>query len=239
MENFANLSREFLELTGTALTEDQLNAAHRYADLLVEWNQKISLTSITDSEGIRIKHFLDSFSCRQVMDGTAVNRVIDVGTGAGFPGLPLKLLYPQMHLSLVDSVAKKTSFLTDAVKKLQLSDVTVITERAEVLGQMSLHREEYDWALARAVAGMQVLVEYLLPLVKVGGYLLAQKGETAEMELSEAETAIQTLGGETHSITEVNLPGVGDQRFLVVIKKVIPTPGKFPRRVGIPSKRPL
>lgn len=239
MENFANLSRELLELTGNALTEDQLNTAHRYADLLVKWNQKISLTSITDPDGIRIKHFLDSFSCHMVMDSTTIGRVIDVGTGAGFPGLPLKLLYPQMHLTLVDSVAKKTAFLSEVVEKLQLRDVEVITERVEALGQMPSHREKYDWALARAVAGLPVLVEYLLPLIKVGGYLLAQKGETAERELSEAETAIQTLGGEPHSITGVNLPGVGVRRFLVVIKKVLPTPSQFPRRVGIPAKRPL
>lgn len=239
MENFANLSSEFLDLTGNALTEDQFNAAHRHADLLVEWNQKISLTSITDADEIRIKHFLDSFSCHLAMDATPINRVIDVGTGAGFPGLPLKLLYPQMHLTLVDSVAKKTAFLSEVVKNLQLKDVAVITERAESLGQMPTHREQYDWALARAVAGLPVLVEYLLPLVKVGGYLLAQKGGTAEKELSEAETAIQTLGGEPHSISEVKLPGVGDQRFLVVVQKVMPTPNQFPRRVGIPAKRPL
>ncbi len=239
MDRFSNLTHEFEHLTGKSLAEDQLAAAFLYAKLLDEWSQKISLTSITDPDEVRIKHFLDSFSCDLVMNGTAVNRVIDVGTGAGFPGLPLKLIYPQMHLTLVDSVAKKTAFLSEVVQKLNLSDVVVITERAEALGKMPRHREQYDWALARAVAGLPVLAEYLLPLVRVGGFMLAQKGETTEKELAEAEQAIKTLGGEPHMVTRVSLPGITDSRYLVVIKKVAPTPEKYPRRVGIPAKRPL
>ena len=239
MENFNHLAQEFKDLTGHSLNADQLASAHRYADLLTEWNQKISLTSINDPEEVRIKHFLDSLSCHLVLSARSKAKVIDVGTGGGFPGLPLKLLYPEMHLVLADSVAKKTAFLSLVVQELDLDQVTVLTERAENLGQIPEHREQYDLALARAVAGMPVLVEYLMPLVKIGGIMLAQKGETAVKELAEAEAAIALLGGKALDPVEVKLPDTSDKRYLLVIKKIAPTPLKYPRRVGIPSKRPL
>ena len=239
MDQFKQLSQEFQALTGVTLNESILQAAERYADLLAEWNDRISLTSITAPDEIRIKHFLDSLSCHLVMAGTPANRVIDVGSGGGFPGLPLKLLYPQMHLTLVDSVAKKTGFLSLVVQELGLENVDVLTDRAELLGQSPAHRERYDWALARAVAGLPVLAEYLLPLVRVGGFMLAQKGETAEKELEEAQTALDTLGGKARLPVEVRLPGIPEPRYLLVIEKVTHTPERYPRRVGIPAKRPL
>lgn len=239
MEQFNQLSHEFQALTGEPLDESALQSAEQYADLLAEWNDRISLTSITAPEEIRVKHFLDSLSCCLVMAGTPVERVIDVGTGGGFPGLPLKLLYPQMHLTLVDSVAKKTGFLSLVVQELGLEDVDVLTDRAELLGQSPAHRERYDWALARAVAGLPVLAEYLLPLTRVGGYMLAQKGETAHKELEEAQTAIDALGGKARPPLEVRLPGIPEPRYLLVIEKAAPTPERYPRRVGIPAKRPI
>jgi 16S rRNA (guanine527-N7)-methyltransferase len=239
MNGFGQLTQEYTAITGQTLSKEQLLAAERHADLLSEWNQKISLTSITDPDEIRIKHFLDAFSCQLALDGTPVEQIIDVGTGGGFPGIPLKLLYPDIQLTLVDSVAKKTAFLSNVVQELGLGGVTVLTDRAEALGQMDTHREQYDWAFARAVAGLPVLAEYLLPLVKVGGAMLAQKGETALKELDEAKNAISVLGGKALSPIEVRLPATPEKRYLVVIEKTIPTPAQYPRRVGIPSKRPI
>lgn len=239
MERFDLLKQEFHQLSGVILAESQLSAARRYAELLHTWNQKINLTGITSPEDIRVKHFLDSLSCQLVMEGTPHDKVVDVGTGGGFPGLPLKLLYPEMHLSLVESTAKKTAFLSRVVQELGLNRVVVVTSRAEIVGQQPEHREQYDWALARAVALLPVLVEYLLPLVRIGGHVLAQKGESTEEELASAGDAIELLGGEIKEVRPVELPGVGDKRFLIVIKKTSPTPDKYPRRVGIPAKRPL
>ena len=153
--------------------------------------------------------------------------------------MALKLLYPEIHLTLVDSVAKKTAFLSQVVQELGLEEVEVLTGRAEELGQQDPHRESYDWAVARAVAQLPVLTEYLLPLVKVGGWMLAQKGESAPAELESAANAIKTLGGDAQELVPVRLPGSPEQRYLVLIEKVSPTPEQFPRRVGIPGKRPL
>ncbi|MBN2044983.1 MAG: 16S rRNA (guanine(527)-N(7))-methyltransferase RsmG [Anaerolineales bacterium] len=239
MKNFDLLSQEFEDLTGDSLNIAQLASAHRYADLLAEWNQKINLTSINDPDEVRIKHFLDSLSCHLVLSNRPKTRVIDIGTGGGFPGLPLKLLYPEMNLILADSVAKKTAFLSLVVQELDLDQVAVLTERAETLGQMPEHREQYDLALARAVANLPVLVEYLLPLVKVGGIMLAQKGETAIQELAQAKEAIALLGGKSLPPVEVQLPKARDKRYLLVIEKSALTPSTYPRRVGIPAKRPL
>ena len=239
MDGFELLQEEFFTLVGQKFEPYQLEAAQRYADLLSEWNQKINLTAITTPEEIRRKHFLDSLSCMLVIKDTPTHRMIDIGTGAGFPGLPLKILHPEMHLTLVESVAKKTNFLSLIVQELGLKPVEVITERAEIVGQDPAHRERYDWAVARAVAGLTVLVEYLLPLTRVGGFALAQKGDTALEEIKAAQPAIATLGGQVRDPVQVVLPGVPEKRYLVVIEKIHPTPAQYPRRVGIPSKRPL
>jgi 16S rRNA (guanine527-N7)-methyltransferase len=239
MDGFELLQEEFFALIGQKLEPHQLKAAHRYADLLSEWNQKINLTAIKTPEEIRRKHFLDSFSCMLVTKGTPTHQMIDIGTGAGFPGLPLKILHPEMHLTLVESVAKKTNFLSLVVQELGLKPVEIITERAEIVGQDPDHRERYDWAVARAVAGLPILVEYLLPLARVGGFVLAQKGDTALEEIKAAQPAIAALGGKAREPIPVALPGVPEKRFLVVIEKTHPTPAQYPRRVGIPSKRPL
>lgn len=239
MEDFHLLKTEFQQLTGQGLTEPQMQAAENYADLLQEWNQKINLTGINTPEEIRIKHFLDSLSCQIAMQGSPVDSVIDVGTGGGFPGLPLRLLYPEMRLTLVESIAKKTAFLSLIVQELGLDHVQVITSRAEDVGQDPAHREQYAWAVARAVALLPVLAEYLLPLVRVGGFMLAQKGATAPEELEAAGPALEILGGRFKELIPVSLPGVEESRFLVVIEKVVPTPKKYPRRAGMPAKRPL
>ncbi len=230
------------EALGLALTAAQVEVFRRYRTMLLEWNRRFNLTAITDDEGIQVRHFLDSLTCLLVMEergGVEDRRVVDVGTGAGFPGLALKIVRPAMRLTLVEATRKKTDFLRAVVAELGMDGVEVLHARAEEVGRMPRHREGYDWALARAVAEMRILAEYLLPLVRVGGYALAQKGEQAPAEVQRAERAFALLGGEVERLEPIALPGVADERYLVVVRKVAATPSRFPRRPGIPAKRPL
>jgi 16S rRNA (guanine527-N7)-methyltransferase len=230
---------EVQQLTGLRLTPRQVSAFEIFEHELLEWNEMFNLTAIRDVEGVRTKHFLDSLTCLIEMREHPPLRLIDIGTGAGFPGIPLKIVMPNLHLTLVESVSKKANFCSHMVELLNLENVHVGTKRAEEIGRDPRHREAYDWAVARAVAVLPILAEYLLPLVRVGGYSMAQKGESGPQETHAAERAFQLLGGRLKKITPVNLPGVAEQRFLVVIQKVAATPLKYPRRVGIPSKSPL
>jgi 16S rRNA (guanine527-N7)-methyltransferase len=233
------LAQEFHAISGMTLNPRQQTALFRYRDELNLWNVQHNLTAIRDPENVRVKHFLDSLSAFLAMRGTAMEKVIDVGTGAGFPGLPIKILCPNIKLTLVESVGKKAAFCQHIVNVLELEDVEVINARVETLGRDSNHREQYDWALARAVAVMPVLLEYLLPLVRIGGYILAMKGESAPVEAHAAEKAAQILGGHLRHLMPVTLPGVAEERYLVVVNKTAATPEKYPRRVGTPAKRPL
>ena len=224
------------------LTDRQLAAFETCYQELTAWNQRFNLTAITDREGVLVRHFLDSLSCLKVLPRSELGagaRVIDVGTGAGFPGLPLKMICPGMRLTLLEATHKKVTFLENIVHTLGLKDVAVLHGRAEELGRNPAHREQYDWALARAVAEMPTLAEYLLPLVRVGGGALAQKGERAAAEVHDADTAIVTLGGRVRRLVPVELRGLAETRFLVVVDKVAATPERYPRRPGIPQKRPL
>lgn len=221
-----------------ALTPVQLDAFSQYAGLLHTWNQKFNLTAVRHPDEIWSRHFLDSLTCLRVMRGTPLHKVIDVGTGAGFPGLPLKIVHPEIHLTLVESVGKKAAFCAEVVRLLGLENVEIQTARAEELGQSPAHREQYDWAVARAVAPLPVLAEYLLPFVKAGGKMLAQKGKETEQEVKQAENAFTTLGGELDRVVPVTLPGA-ESHTLIVVTKTHETPRRYPRRVGIPAKRPL
>lgn len=234
-----SLSRSALTLFNLRLTEKQIAALKTYERELLEWNQKFNLTALRDSESIRVKHFLDSLSCSLAWKSSPPRKMIDVGTGAGFPGVPLKIVCPSMRLTLVESVGKKAAFCRHIVETLELEDVTVIHARAEELGQQAEHREAYDWAVARAVANLNVLSEYLLPLVKVGGTALAQKGESGPAEAQAAERAMRLLGGKLKQLIEVHLPGVADDRYLVLIEKHAATPPKYPRKPGMAAKAPL
>jgi len=224
---------------GVRMSAAQLAALARYEQELLDWNSRINLTAIRSSQEIRTKHFLDSLTCLLAFRETPPERLIDVGSGAGFPGIPLKVLYPKMQLTLVESVGKKADFCRYVAKTLALDGVEVVQERVEVLGQLPAHREQYDWALARAVAAMPVLVEFLLPLVRVGGRALAMKGESGPAEAQTAERAMHMLGGHLRQLVPVHLPGVAEERYLVVVDKVAATPANYPRRVGVPAKRPL
>ena len=227
------------ELFGIHLTGRQVVALITFEKELLAWNAKSNLTAIRDIEGIRTKHFLDSFSCVLAWKENPPKRLIDVGTGAGFPGIPLKILYPSMQLTLVESVGKKATFCRHAVEILKLDAVDVLTIRVEEVGQMPEQRETYDWAVARAVARLPVLAEYLLPLVKMGGRMLAQKGHTGPAEAHNAEKAFRLLGGQMRSLLPVTLPGVVEERYLVVVDKVAATPLQYPRKPGYPAKSPL
>lgn len=233
------LAHDTQALFNIHMTGRQVMALITYEKELIEWNQKFNLTAIRDSESIRTKHFLDSFSCVLAWKAAPPEHLIDVGTGAGFPGIPLKILYPNLKLTLVESVGKKAMFCQHLVRVLGLDHVNVIQARAEDLGQTPQHREKYDWAVARAVANLNVLSEYLIPLVKVGGTALAQKGETGPAEAQAAEKAMELLGGKLKQLIPVNLPGVADDRYLVLVEKVAATPPKYPRKPGIPMKQPL
>ncbi|MBI3244549.1 MAG: 16S rRNA (guanine(527)-N(7))-methyltransferase RsmG [Chloroflexi bacterium] len=236
------LSSAVKQLLGLDLTPAQLAAFRIYAAELAEWNEKFNLTAIKSPADVEIKHFADSLSCLLAIRNTQYATrasLIDIGTGAGFPGLPLKIICPELKLTLVESVGKKVTFLEHVVGRLELKDVMVIKGRAEEVGQDGAHREKYDWAAARAVAEMPILLEYLLPLVKMGGKALAQKGESAPAETHGAERAAKILGGSLAQITSVELPGVVEPRYLVVFDKVAATPGKYPRRAGVPGKEPL
>jgi 16S rRNA (guanine527-N7)-methyltransferase len=229
---------------GLRLTDNQVAAFQLYYEELVSWNQKFNLTAITAYEQVQIRHFLDSLSvllaapARATLD-RAESRAIDVGTGAGFPGIPLKLVCPGLRLTLLEATGKKVGFLQHLVARLGLRQVTPLHGRAEELAHDPAHRESYDLALARAVAEMATLAEYALPFCKVGGWVIAQKGEAGSAEAWRASHAIQLLGGELHRVLPVELPGLPEDRSLVILKKVAPTPAAYPRRTGIPAKRPL
>jgi 16S rRNA (guanine527-N7)-methyltransferase len=236
MEKLIQAAREML---GIQLSGSQLTALKAYESELISWNRRFNLTAVREPDSIRIKHFLDSFTCMLAMRESPPSRLIDIGTGAGFPGIPLKILLPQCSLSLVESVAKKADFCRHIINHLKLEGVEVFCNRAEELGHETRHRQQYDWAVARAVAHLPVLMEYLLPLVRIGGHALAQKGEDALSETHSAEHAIHLLGGRLKQLIPVSLPGVADERSLIVVDKIAATPDRYPRRVGMASKNPI
>ncbi|MCD6356805.1 MAG: 16S rRNA (guanine(527)-N(7))-methyltransferase RsmG [Anaerolineaceae bacterium] len=236
MEIFRSYVRKNL---GIILSDRQIEQFIAYEQLLLEWNTKINLTSITEPHNIHIKHFYDSITCMKVIPSSGKYSLIDVGTGAGFPGIPLKIVNPSIQLTLVESIGKKTNFCKTAVENLQLSNINIITARAESIGHELLFRETFDWAVARAVAPLSTLVEYLLPLVRIGGNALIQKGTAVEKELNQSLKAIWILGGEIKKTITITLPeNMGGRRLIHIIKTRL-TPEIFPRRPGIPKRKPL
>lgn len=239
MQEPLNLREAVRSLLGRELSKRQIEAFSWYSSELREWNQHFNLTAIKDPSGIEIRHFLDSLTCNLAMGAGVGDCVVDVGTGAGFPGIPLRILCPNLKLTLVEATGKKAEFCAHVVSGLGLDNVQVVHGRAEDVAHENTHREAYDIALARAVAPLRVLVEYLLPFLRVGGRAIAQKGETAHAEAHEAQGALDILGGGVDRIIPIELPGVVETRYLVILKKLAATPEKYPRRAGIPEKRPL
>ncbi len=222
---------------GVVLTPTQVAAFETYFRELTDWNQRVNLTGITDPDQVLIKHFLDSLSVAQALD-PSVHTLIDIGTGAGFPGIPLKIAFPDLAVTLVDTTRKKVDFLRHIVTTLNLDHVQAIQARAEDLGHDPAHRERYDRAVARAVAEMPILLEYALPFIRVGGIFVAQKSVDVEEELKGATAALTVLGGRVRETIQVNLPGL-EPRQLVLVEKVASTPPAYPRRSGIPERKPL
>lgn len=236
------LIREAPTYLGRALADGEREQFARYQQLLREWNARVNLTAIVDPVEIQRRHFLDSLACLRALPDHScegVSRAIDVGAGAGFPGIPLKIVCPRWRLTLLDSVAKKTAFLRHLVDELHLRDVDVLTGRAEDLARQSEHREQYDLVLARALAPLNVLVEYCLPFARVGGLLVAPKKADVADEEAAAQSALRQLGGRLRPGIPYRLPGLDEDRLLVVIDKVAPTPIAFPRRAGVPARKPL
>ncbi len=235
-----SLSQSVKALLGLELTQEQQMALAVYKEELLLWNERISLTAIRDEEGVRVKHFLDSLTCLLAWERhEPPAKLIDVGTGAGFPGLVLKIVWPAAQVTLVESVHKKADFCRHVVARLGLQGVRILSERAEAVGQDEQHRQAYDLAVARAVARMPILMEYLLPLVHRNGLVVAMKGESAPAETHTADKAIHLLGGKLRKLIPVILPGVVEERFLVVVEKRARTPEEYPRRIGVPAKNPL
>ncbi len=223
---------------GLEFTEKQLEQFSLYFDLLIETNKVMNLTAITEPEEVAVKHIIDSLLAydEKIFPGKLL---ADVGTGAGFPGIPLKIYCPELKVVLLDSLAKRLKFLEAVIEQLGLQDISCVHLRAEDAGQNKDHREKYDLVTARAVARLSVLSEYCLPLVKVGGYFIAMKGSKFKEEISEGRTAVGILGGEIISAEEVKLPGLDDGRAIIRIRKIKKTPVKYPRKAGLPEKQPL
>lgn len=242
----SNQSTELLEREsgrmGLELTARQLDLFRRYYEELIAWNARVNLTTIVEWEDVQIQHFLDSLTCLRALPPAAQSApyaIVDIGAGAGFPGVPLKIMLPHARLTLVESVGKKTAFMQHVVQSLGLADVEVLTLRAEEAGRQTTHRAGYDLAVARAVAALPVLLEYMLPLVQLGGLVVAMKGREVQEEVAAAQRALNALGGQLAEVRLVILPGLEGPRHLVVVQKVRRTPPQFPRQTGIPLKRPL
>ena len=228
-----------LEEKGISLSSWQIEQFSIYYKTLVEWNEKMNLTAITDKEEVYLKHFYDSISAAFFFDFTKVERICDVGAGAGFPSIPLKICFPHLSVSIVDSLNKRISFLHHLADVLKLDDTAFYHDRAETFGKSVDHREQDALVAARAVARMSVLSELCLPLVKVDGYFLAMKASSAQEEMDIAKKAITVCGGKTEKIDKMTLPEEESERNIIQIRKIKATPKKYPRKPGTPGKQPI
>ncbi len=219
------------------ISEKEANQFDKYMQLLLEWNEKINLTAITEPDQIILKHFIDSTTILKYIKDN--DKVIDIGTGAGFPGIPIKIMNETLDITLVDSLNKRVNFLNEIIQSLELDKIQVIHARAEELGRNKEHREVYDVAVSRAVANLSTLLEYLMPFVKVGGICICMKGPNIEEELKTAENAIIELGGKLEKVDNFYLPNSDIERNIIIIKKIKKIKDKYPRKAGTPAKEPI
>ena len=236
-EEFFKKMQEKSRDLGIVFLVEQTEQFFDYMNLLIEWNEKINLTAITDPEEIILKHFIDSITILKELEDNS--KVVDVGTGAGFPGIPLSIMNPSLKITLVDSLNKRLIFLQEVVDKLNLKNVEIVHARAEEFGQNKKYREKFDISTSRAVANLSTLSEYLIPLVKVDGKVISMKASQAQEEINDAQKAIEVLGGKIEKIDEFNLPQSDIGRTVIIIKKEKQTPNKYPRKPGTPSKEPI
>ncbi|MDU4891459.1 MAG: 16S rRNA (guanine(527)-N(7))-methyltransferase RsmG [Clostridium sp.] len=238
MEYFDMLN-EACQSMGLSFDEEKYNKFIKYKDLIKEWNEKINLTAITDDEEIIKKHFIDSikvFNCDYVKNAKSI---IDIGTGGGFPGIPMRIVKEDSKMVLLDSLNKRINFLNEVINDLNLSNIKTIHGRAEDFAQTAEYRQRFDLAVSRAVANLTVLLEFCLPYVKVGGYFVALKGPAIEEEIKAAEGALKALGGKIEKIIEVDIEGSDLKHNLLVVKKIKDTPKKYPRKAGMVTKNPI
>ncbi|WP_088036658.1 16S rRNA (guanine(527)-N(7))-methyltransferase RsmG [Evansella clarkii] len=234
-----NQFREVLAEKGIELSEEQMEQYNSYYRTLTEWNQKMNLTAITEKNEVYLKHFYDSVSVAFYHDFNKPLNIVDVGAGAGFPSIPLKIAFPDLHVTIVDSLNKRITFLNELASILNLKGVAFIHDRAELFGKNKSHREKYDIAMARAVARLPVLSELCLPLVKKEGCFIAMKGAGAQEEINDAGNAFELLGGQLKSVDTFRLPSENSERSIIKVAKVRKTPKQYPRKAGTPNKEPL
>ena len=236
------MSKQFeekLSLLGVSLTERQFTQFDQFYELLIEWNKVMNLTGITEYEEVNEKHFIDSLSIVKVVDINKINTVIDVGTGAGFPGIPMKIAFPHLKITLLDSLNKRNKFLNTVIEELGLKDIHTIHGRAEDYARQSEYREQYDLCVSRAVANLSTLSEYCIPYVRISGMFVPYKSGEIDEEVKAAQTAIKVLGGTQKEVVKFQLPGSDIGRSFVKIEKIKATGKKFPRKSGMPSKEPI
>ncbi len=243
MEGYVIEARKKIEAAFEGLhlkiSDEQADKFYQYYRLLIEWNEKINLTAITDFNQVLLKHFIDSCALCRVMDLSEENTLIDVGTGAGFPGLPLKIVFPHLNVTLLDSLNKRISFLNHVIKELALENVETVHGRAEEIGRQARYRENYDLCVSRAVASLTVLMEYCVPFVKIGGLFVSYKSGEIDEETEQAQRAEEILRCQIDSIQKITLPESDVLRSFVMVKKKDVLENKYPRRAGLPSKKPL
>ena len=225
------------KILGVRFSVEQIEQFYKYMNLLIEWNEKMNLTAITEPKEIILKHFIDSITILKYIDDNS--KLVDVGTGAGFPGVPLSIMNPTLKITLVDSLNKRLIFLQEVVKELNLKNIEIVHARAEEFGQNKNYREKFDIATSRAVANLATLSEYLVPLVKIGGKIISMKASNAKEEINDAQKAIEVLGGKIEKIEEFDLPESDIGRTIIIIDKNKCTPAIYPRKAGTPAKEPI
>ena len=237
IKEFSNLMIDYGKEINIVFTEEQLQKFYQYMNLLIEWNEKINLTAIVEPKEIILKHFIDSLTIIKYIEPN--KSVIDIGTGAGFPGIPVKIMREDLDITLLDSLNKRIHFLNEVIQKLELKNITAIHARIEEVAKNKQYREAFDVATSRAVANLTTLSEYMLPMVDLKGMAICMKGSEINEEVSKSKNSIKLLGGKIDKIEEFTLPKSDNGRNLILIKKERQTPGKYPRKPGIPSKEPL
>lgn len=236
-ELFNKLLEEKMESINLNCSEEQFNKIFKFKELLLEWNTKINLTAIVDDNEIIDKHFVDSLLISDYIKENS--KIIDVGTGAGFPGIPISIIRKDLDITLLDSLKKRINFLNEVISSVELKKINTVHSRAEDAASNKTYRENFDVAVSRAVAALPTLVEYLLPFVKVGGKCICMKGSNIEEELNDSYKAIKVLGGQIEKTEKITLPGTDIKRTIIIINKNCSTPNKYPRKAGIPTKEPI